>query len=93
MTLTKLSKAQKEEMKIGFIFGVVFVVVLVATIGALNYKLAKKVLKDARGGYSTPITNTIIYYNDKELKHCPLTDEVPCADLKGNIILDRDWAK
>ncbi len=39
------------------------------------------------------ITQTIHYYDGKALKHCPLTDEVPCSDLKGNIILDENWAK
>lgn len=39
------------------------------------------------------ITRTVHYYDGKQLKHCPLTDEVPCADLKGNIILDENWAR
>ena len=35
------------------------------------------------------ITNTVHYYNGKRLKHCPLTQEIPCADLRGNIIFNK----
>ena len=35
------------------------------------------------------LTNTVHYYNRKRLKDCPLTQEIPCADLRGNIIFNK----